>query len=177
MQQAGYPRLVQTGNGHVPPVSGKHWLYEGKRGSTWYLKVRRPVRLPDGRVVTRQQNIRLGPAWVPGQTGRGACPEGLLNARAAKAECERILTEIRAASIIEASPRVVTVADAAEAWFAWGEHRKRTPPGKLVQRRARHVQKRRRLLRVEEWFVETDGGIRHGRRLSTGRLKMSACFM
>jgi integrase len=128
MQHPGYPPLVQTGNGHVPPVSGKLWLYEGKRGATWYLKARRPMRLPDGRVVTRQQNIRIGPAWVPGRSGRGRCPDEFLTERAARVERERVLTEIRDAAIIEASPRVVTVKDAAEAWFAWGENEKGWKP-------------------------------------------------
>lgn len=128
MQQAGYPPLVQAGNGRVPPVSGKLWLYEGKRGATWYLKARRPVRLPDGQVVSRQQNIRLGTAWVPGRSARRPRPDGFLTERAARAERERVLTEIRQAAIIDASPRVVTVADAAEAWFAWGEHEKGWKP-------------------------------------------------
>ena len=47
---------------HPSPISGHLRLREGKRGATWYAKYRGPVRLPDGRIATKQVETKIGPA-------------------------------------------------------------------------------------------------------------------
>jgi integrase len=97
-------------------VSGHVKLREGKRGSMWYAKYRGPERLPDGRLVIRQVERRIGPAW----TGNGRPPEGTFTRKTAQAWLDGLLVDLRRGIGIPNSGPGATFADAASDWYRAG---------------------------------------------------------
>ena len=91
-------------------------LREGKRGSTWYAKYRGPERLPDGRIVTKQTEAKIGHAW----TGNGRPPEGTFTKKTAQAWLDEKLVDLRRGVSIPNSGSAARFADAASQWYCTG---------------------------------------------------------
>lgn len=98
------------------PISGHVHLREGKRGSTWYAKYRGPERLPDGRLVTRQTEKKIGPAW----TGSGRPVDGTFTRKTAQAWLDSVLVDLRRGVGVPNSGASATFADAAAEWYRAG---------------------------------------------------------
>jgi integrase len=101
-------------------ISGHLRLREGKRGATWYAKYRGPARLPDGSLIWKQTEARIGPAWTK---GGGRPPDGHFTRRTAQDWLEAKLTDLRrGVGIASAGGAAATFADAAAEWYRHGCH-------------------------------------------------------
>src|ERR1700730_18241917 len=98
-------------------VSGHLKIIERQRGLVFYAKIRRPIRLPNGDVVSKQTHERLGPLWK----GTGRPPEGFYTKRTAEGELQDRLAELRRSAGETLADGAVTFCEAAEAWFTHGE--------------------------------------------------------
>jgi len=98
------------------PISGHVRVRHGKRGATWYAKYRGPVRLPDGQLVWKQTEEKVGPAWG----GKGRPADGTYTKATARAWLDAKLTDLRRGSGIPSVGNSATFADAAAEWYRSG---------------------------------------------------------
>jgi integrase len=101
---------------HPNPISGHVRLREGTRGATWYAKYRGPFRLDDGRLVWKQAETKIGPAWK----GNGRPASGTYTRKTAQAWLDAKLTDLRRGVGIPTAGNGATFADAAAEWYRWG---------------------------------------------------------
>ena len=96
-------------------VSGHLWRYDGKRGSTFYAKLR---------IDNRKKTVRIGPLW----TGKGRPPDGYYTQRTAQSALQAMLIDARRGNLPGFIRTGHTFRDAAEAWFEWGETEREWKP-------------------------------------------------
>ncbi len=109
---------------HIPSsVSGHLTLIERRKGPVFFAKIRRPVRLPDGRIVATQTHEKIGPAWA----GKGRPAEGYFTKRTAEAALQARLVDLRRGAI-ESSTGGASFREGAEAWFTHGSSERAWKP-------------------------------------------------